>query len=129
MTSDHLRLLVLDAGTRLLGLVIGGLVVPLPPAATLATQLVLLFLTANLPGYCGTQLLSSPLTGQRTLLLAGALDRAALPVLVLQALAGSVPADDVAAALAGEHPQPHPTHVACPPCTGACSPPGKLPPC
>ncbi len=76
--------------------------VPLPPAATLATQLALLLLTANLPGYCGTQLLSSQLTAQRTARLAGGLDWAAMPVLLLQAVAGPEQDGEGPVSLVGE---------------------------
>ena len=70
-------------GTRLLGLVVGGLVIPdQPPLVTAATQAVLLALT-RCRGYCGTALLASPLTRARMAALAQTLEAACLPVQAL----------------------------------------------
>lgn len=69
------------AGTRLLGLIIGGLAIPQPPAVLAATQAVLLLCCQNNAGYCGTRLLADPLSGRRAQWLAVALDYLSLPVL------------------------------------------------
>lgn len=74
--------LLLSAGTRLLGLVVGDLAMPLQsPAVRLATQSALLFLTSNTGGYCGTQLLRHPLSLERMRWLAEGLNHLSLPLL------------------------------------------------
>jgi hypothetical protein len=50
--GDLARLL---AGTRLLGVVVGGAAVPASPAVTLVTQAALLLLTSNADAYCATE--------------------------------------------------------------------------
>jgi hypothetical protein len=74
-------------GTRLNGLAVGGVAIPLPPSVTLATQAALLALTANSRGYCATRLLAAPLMQRRAACLAAALDVAAAPALLLLYLA------------------------------------------
>ncbi|KAL4457538.1 hypothetical protein ABPG75_012403 [Micractinium tetrahymenae] len=95
--EDFLRLL---AGTRLLGVAVGGATILMSPAATLATQTVLVLLTGNTEQYCATRLLRSPLTQRRTARLATALELGALPVLMMvpaaeRASLGSTSAEDL----------------------------------
>lgn len=68
------------AGTRLLGLAIIPIIVTQAPFSTLVTQIVLLALTANSRGYCGTQLLADPLTRGRVQMLASMLESVSLPL-------------------------------------------------
>lgn len=68
------------AGTRLLGLAIGGVLIPASPAITLAMQLILLRLTMT-PGYCSTALLTDGLMQWRTAAVAACLQYATLPIL------------------------------------------------
>lgn len=71
------------AGTRLLGSALAALLTPQPPAATLATQLVLAALIHNSPGYCSTPLLTAPLVQHRTALLAAGLEVLAAPLVLV----------------------------------------------
>ena len=71
------------AGSRLLGLTVGGLVLMESPTATLATQAVLAALISNSAGYCGTQLLAEPLSQQRMRALAYVLECATMPAALL----------------------------------------------
>lgn len=119
------------AGTRLLGLAVGGAAIPLPPAVALATQLVLTALTANGKAYCCTPLLANTLTQQRALRLAASLEVCSLPVLML--LAFMEPA--AAVALPGAWPlhartAAHTLHACkhAAPTTTAAAPAGALPP-
>ncbi|KAL4457540.1 hypothetical protein ABPG75_012405 [Micractinium tetrahymenae] len=67
-------------GTRLLGLAIGGVLIPASPAVTLAVQLTLLRLTMT-PDYCSAALLTDGLMQQRTAAAAACLQYATLPIL------------------------------------------------
>ncbi|KAL4440675.1 hypothetical protein ABPG77_000384 [Micractinium sp. CCAP 211/92] len=67
-------------GTRLLGLALGGLLIPSPPAITLAMQLTLLKLTMT-PDYCSAALMTDGLTQRRTAAVATGLQYATLPIL------------------------------------------------
>ncbi|KAL4457539.1 hypothetical protein ABPG75_012404 [Micractinium tetrahymenae] len=69
-------------GTRALGLALGGVLIPSPPAITLAMQLILLRLTAT-PDYCSTAMMTDRLTQQRTAALAACLQHAMLPILAV----------------------------------------------
>ncbi len=87
------------AGTRALGLGLGGVLIPSPPAITLAMQLTLLKLTMT-PDYCSTTLMTDGLTQRRAAALAALLQRASAPVLAAVPTALSLQSD--AALLRGE---------------------------
>ncbi|KAL4458307.1 hypothetical protein ABPG75_013172 [Micractinium tetrahymenae] len=62
----------------------------LPPLACLLTHLALMLLTWNPAGYCGTQLLSSPLSRLRQQWAGKALEYATLPLVAAQPVAGLI---------------------------------------
>ncbi|KAL4440676.1 hypothetical protein ABPG77_000385 [Micractinium sp. CCAP 211/92] len=88
-------------GTRALGLGLGGVLIPSPPAITLAMQLTLLKLTMT-PDYCSTTLMTDGLTQRRAAALAALLQRASAPVLAAVPPALSLQSD--AALLRGSAP-------------------------
>lgn len=75
--------LLRNAGTRLLGNVAISLVVGQEPAVTLATQAAIAALSTIAPQYCTQPLLADPVSHQRMLGLATALEYASVPLVFL----------------------------------------------
>lgn len=79
-----------SAASRITGAAVIGVIQLVPPAVCLFVQSMCAYLAANNSGYCATQLLSDPLSRQRTSRLAGALDLVSLPFSAVVLM----PADD-----------------------------------
>ncbi|KAL4458899.1 hypothetical protein ABPG75_013764 [Micractinium tetrahymenae] len=98
LVYDAVRVL---AGTRQLGLAVGGVIFTLPPVLTLLHQSALLGLTTS-SAACSSQLLADPLTQRRAASFATTLEFVATPMLVFQPLVSPAEFELATRLLAGQ---------------------------